>query len=113
MLNHWHILVGYKRPRDVREYAGHEGFSESVYVFQRIWSDRVVTMRKAWELLSLVDQIHLWGVTYFRSSIIQCLKQWHEFSRMCYANDVMFLIRMLKTDRFMQDGKEDLPHLWP
>lgn len=29
---HWHILVGYKRPRDIREYAGHEGFSESVYV---------------------------------------------------------------------------------
>ena len=65
-------------------------------------------MRKAWELLSLVDQIHLWGVTDFRSSIIQCLKQWHEISRMCYANDVMFLIRMLKTYRFMQDGKEYL-----
>lgn len=29
---HWHILVGYKRPRQEREYAGHEGFSESVYV---------------------------------------------------------------------------------
>ena len=29
---HWHILVGYKRPRQVREYAGHEGFTESVYV---------------------------------------------------------------------------------
>lgn len=67
-----------------------------------------MTMRKAWELLSLVDQIHLWGVTDFRSSIIQYLKQWHEFSRMCYANDVMFLIRMLKTDRFTQDGKEYL-----
>jgi hypothetical protein len=29
---HWHILVGYKRPRHEREYAGYEGFSESVYV---------------------------------------------------------------------------------
>lgn len=67
-----------------------------------------MTMRKAWELLSLVDQIHLWGVTDFRSSITQYLKQWHEFSRMCYANDVMFLIKMLKTDRFTQDGKEYL-----
>lgn len=67
-----------------------------------------MTMRKAWELLSLVDQIHLWGVTDFRSSITQYLKQWHEFSRMCYANDVMFLIKMLKTDRLIRDGKEYL-----
>lgn len=29
---HWHILVGYKRPRLNREYAGHQGLSESVYV---------------------------------------------------------------------------------
>lgn len=29
---HWHILVGYKRPRLKREYAGYEGLSESVYV---------------------------------------------------------------------------------
>ncbi|KAE8133364.1 hypothetical protein BDV38DRAFT_274330 [Aspergillus pseudotamarii] len=28
---HWHILVGYKRPRLEREYAGHDGFSEPVY----------------------------------------------------------------------------------
>ena len=67
-----------------------------------------MTIRKAWELLSLLDQIHLWGVTDFRSSIIQCLKQWHEFSRMCYANDVRFLIRVLKKDRFTHDGKEYL-----
>lgn len=29
---HWHILVGYKRPRLGREHAGHPGMSESVYV---------------------------------------------------------------------------------
>ncbi|KAE8325000.1 hypothetical protein BDV39DRAFT_194658 [Aspergillus sergii] len=58
---HWHILVGYKRPRLDREYAGHEGFSESVY------------------LLSFIDQIHLWGVTDFRNSIINRLNDWHEF----------------------------------
>lgn len=29
---HWHILVGYKRPRLPREYAGYQGVSDSVYV---------------------------------------------------------------------------------
>ena len=29
---HWHILVGYKRPRLKREHAGLKGMSESVYV---------------------------------------------------------------------------------
>lgn len=29
---HWHILVGYKRPRLKREHAGHEGISRFVYV---------------------------------------------------------------------------------
>lgn len=28
----WHILVGYRRPRLAREFAGHEGMSENVYV---------------------------------------------------------------------------------
>lgn len=32
---HWHVLVGYKRPRLKREFAGHEGMSESVYVCLR------------------------------------------------------------------------------
>ncbi|KAH1524301.1 hypothetical protein KXX29_003248 [Aspergillus fumigatus] len=103
---HWHILVGYKRPRQEREYAGHEGFSESVYIFQRIWSGRVVTIRKAWELLSLVDQIHLWGATDFRNSIIQYLKPWHEFSRRAYANDVEFVVSKVRTPKIMRDGKE-------
>jgi len=29
---HWHLLVGYQRPRQVKEYAGREGFSKTVYV---------------------------------------------------------------------------------
>ena len=29
---HWHILVGYRRPRLTREYAGYPGMSETVYV---------------------------------------------------------------------------------
>jgi hypothetical protein len=64
-----------------------------------------VSTRKAWELLSLVDQIHLWGATDFRNSIIKYLKQWHEFGRRCYANDVDFLFSKLKTDRVPQDRK--------
>lgn len=64
-----------------------------------------MSVRKAWELLSLVDQIHLWGATDFRNSIIQYLKQWHEFGRRCWANDVDFLFSELKTDRVTQDGK--------
>lgn len=85
---HWHILVGYKRPRLKSEYAGHEGMSKSVYIFQRIWSARVVTERKAWELISLIDQIHLWGVTDHRDFVIQHLKPWHAFAEECYARDV-------------------------
>jgi hypothetical protein len=62
--------------------------SESVYVFQRIWSARIVAERKAWELLSLIDQIHLWGVTDHREFVIRYLKPWHEFVEECYARDV-------------------------
>lgn len=29
---HWHLLVGYRRPREAKEYAGTEGMSENVYV---------------------------------------------------------------------------------
>ncbi|KAK4243152.1 hypothetical protein C7999DRAFT_18457 [Corynascus novoguineensis] len=94
---HWHILVGYKRPRLKREYAGREGMSESVYVFQRIWSARAVTERKAWELISLIDQIHLWGVTDHRDFVIQHLKPWHEFAEKCYARDVNRMLGYVDT----------------
>ncbi|KAH6879556.1 hypothetical protein B0T10DRAFT_520192 [Thelonectria olida] len=94
---HWHILVGYKRPRLGWEYAGREGMSESVYLFQRIWSGRVTTERRAWELLSLVDQIHLWGATDFRDFVIRHLKPWHEFGKKCYVNDVKFISPWTKT----------------
>jgi hypothetical protein len=121
---HWHILVGYKRPRLKREYAGHKGLSESVYVretleikialksslwiqvFQRIWSGRIVTKRKAWELLSLIDQIHSWGVTHHREYVIRHLKAWHEFGRICYANDLRFLMQQTSTDKFKKYLKE-------
>ncbi|KAJ5167275.1 uncharacterized protein N7482_006056 [Penicillium canariense] len=97
---HWHILVGYKRPRLEKEYAGHRGLSDSVYVFQRIWSSRVVTKRKAWELLSLVDQIHSWGVTDHRDFVIRHLKAWHAFGRLCYISDAEFLAHKMAVDGF-------------
>ncbi|ENH69415.1 hypothetical protein FOC1_g10011767 [Fusarium oxysporum f. sp. cubense race 1] len=75
---HWHILVGYRRPRLAREHVG------------IIWSGRVSTERRAWELLSLIDQIHLWGVTVFRDFVIRHLKPWHEFGKRCYVNDIDF-----------------------
>ncbi|EXM24013.1 hypothetical protein FOTG_08948 [Fusarium oxysporum f. sp. vasinfectum 25433] len=87
---HWHILVGYRRPRLAREHVGMSGMSKTVYDFQRIWSGRVSTERRAWELLSLIDQIHLWGVTVFRDFVIRHLKPWHEFGKRCYVNDIDF-----------------------
>ncbi|KAF4450384.1 hypothetical protein F53441_6508 [Fusarium austroafricanum] len=88
---HWHILVGYRRQRLAREHAGHPGMSKTVYDFQRIWSGRVSIERRAWELLSLIDQIHLWGATDFRDFIIRRLKPWHEFGKRCYVNDIDFV----------------------
>lgn len=29
---HWHVMVGYRRPRSAQEHAGCEGLSETVYV---------------------------------------------------------------------------------
>jgi hypothetical protein len=54
----------------------------------------VDTEQKAWELLSMVDQIHEWGVTDFRDFVIQHLKRWHEFCKKCYDSDVDFTYRI-------------------
>ena len=56
-------------------------------VFQRIWSGRVTNERKAWELLSLLDQIHLWAITEFRTFIIDHLEPWHKFCDKNYLLD--------------------------
>ncbi|KAI9770996.1 MAG: hypothetical protein M1840_002700 [Geoglossum simile] len=74
---HWHLLVGYRRPRQAEEYAGVEGMSENI--FQRIWSGRVVNEKTAWELLSLIDQIHLWAITEFRRFVLEHLRPWLKF----------------------------------
>ncbi|KAJ5413912.1 hypothetical protein N7509_000539 [Penicillium cosmopolitanum] len=75
-------------------------------VFQRVWSGRVVTKRKAWELLSLVDQIHSWGVTEHRDFVIKHMEAWHAFGRMCYANEFEFLGQQLGTDWFKKWWEE-------
>lgn len=61
-------------------------------MFQRIWSGRVTTERRAWELLQIVDQIHSWGATDFRDFVIRHLKPWHEFCKKCYVNDVDYMV---------------------
>ena len=84
---HWHLMVGYRRPRLAREHAGRAGLSDTVYLFQRVWSGRVTTERKAWQLLAAIDQIHEWGVTTHRDFVIRHLRPWHEFGRRCYFHD--------------------------
>ena len=49
----------------------------------KIWSGSIETERGAWELLTLVDQIHDWAVETFRNFVIQHLKSWHSY---CDAN---------------------------
>ncbi|KAF8853629.1 hypothetical protein BDZ45DRAFT_657717 [Acephala macrosclerotiorum] len=108
---HWHLLVGYQRPRQVKEYAGTEGMSKTVYIFQRVWSARVTNERAAWELLSLVDQIHLWAITEFRTFVTEHLKPWHKFCDDNYLldwNSVYDVKPELKRMRTCSEGT-DLP----
>lgn len=130
---HWHLLVGYQRPRQAKEYAGTEGMSKTVYVgnfcvssahqckvleltnsmqiFQRVWSTRVTNERAAWELLSLVDQIHLWAITEFRTFVTEHLKPWHKFCDDNYLldwNSVYDVKPELKRMRTCSEGT-DLP----
>jgi hypothetical protein len=130
---HWHLLVGYQRPRQVEEYAGIEGMSKTVYVgnfcassvrqckvleltkviqvFQRVWSARVTNERAAWELLSLVDQIHLWAITDFRTFVTEHLKPWHKFCDDNYLLDWKSVYNVkpeLKQMRTLSAGT-DLP----
>ncbi|KAH8704609.1 hypothetical protein GQ44DRAFT_777889 [Phaeosphaeriaceae sp. PMI808] len=72
-----------------REHAGHPGMSDTVYLFQRIWSGLISDERRAWELLSLVDQIHEWGVTTFRDYVIRHLQSWHKYCRQLWIVDAI------------------------
>ena len=48
---HWHLLVGYQRPRQVEEYAGTEGMSKTAYV--RNFCASTVSMQNP-----LADQVY-------------------------------------------------------
>ena len=56
-------------------------------IFQRVWSGRVINEKTAWELLSLVDQIHLWAVTEFRTFVLEHLRPWLKFCEENYLLD--------------------------
>lgn len=58
-----------------------------IQIFQRVWSARITNERAAWELLSLVDQIHLWAITDFRTFVTEHLKSWHSFCDENYLLD--------------------------
>jgi hypothetical protein len=47
----------------------------------------VINERTAWELLTLIDQIHLWAITEFRSFILDHLRPWHNFCEKNYLLD--------------------------
>jgi hypothetical protein len=84
-------------------------------VFQRIWSGRVINERTAWELLSLVDQIHLWAITEFRAFILEHLRPWHKFSEENYLLDwdsVYDTSRQRKRKRTCSDGEDLLLPSW-
>lgn len=56
-------------------------------VFQKVWSGRINNERNAWELISLVDQIHQYAVTHFRSFVMQHLNEWHRYCAENYLFD--------------------------
>jgi hypothetical protein len=61
-------------------------------------------VEKAWELLSYVDQIHVWGVTCFRNFVIQHLKSWHAYGEECYENDAVSMGALRHTGRTVKDA---------
>lgn len=53
-------------------------------MFHKVWSGHVVNGDVAWELLSLIDKIHLWALTEFRSFVLDHLRPWHEYCEKNY-----------------------------
>ena len=56
-------------------------------MFQKVWSGRVVNEGTAWELIALVDQIHLWAIGEFRTFVLEHLRPWHAFCDENYLLD--------------------------
>jgi hypothetical protein len=52
-------------------------------VFQKLWSGHVTNRETADQLLDLIDQIHLWAITDYRTFILEHLRPWH---KLCQDN---------------------------
>ena len=59
----------------------------NMQIFQKIWTGTIALERQAWELLSLIDQIHEYATTTFRDFVLRHLKPWHEFCEDNYLLD--------------------------
>ncbi|KAF2500436.1 hypothetical protein BU16DRAFT_602269 [Lophium mytilinum] len=87
----WHINVGYRRRREQVDHkcadwvhpvhVEEKRVSEYVYIFQRVWSGRVVTQRRAYELLTLIDQIQYWATHQHRDFVTRHLVPWTRLGR--------------------------------
>jgi Xaa-Pro aminopeptidase len=89
--------------------------TKAIQVFQRIWSARVTNERAAWELLSLIDQIHNWAITEFRTFVTKHLKPWHKFCDNNYLLDwksVYDVKPELKQLRTCREGEDLLLPSW-
>lgn len=65
----------------------------------------MTTERTAWELLQIVDQIHIWGATDFRDFVIQHLRPWHELGKTCYVNDIDYINWLRHASAVTADGQ--------
>ena len=49
----------------------------SQQIFQKLWSGHVTCEEKAFELLTLIEEIHDWSITMHRSFVLEHLRAWH------------------------------------
>ncbi|KAF2814121.1 uncharacterized protein BDZ99DRAFT_495668 [Mytilinidion resinicola] len=87
----WHINVGYRRPREKVDtecadwvhpvHVENGRVSDYVYIFQRVWSGRVVNQKRAYELLTLIDQIQDWATHKHRDFVTRHLVPWTRLGR--------------------------------
>jgi hypothetical protein len=66
-------------------------------VFQKLWSGHVTNKEKAYQLLDLIDQIHLWAITDYRTFILEHLRPRH---KLCQDN------YLLEWDSIYDTGEE-------
>ena len=67
-----------------------------------------MTEQKAWELLSLIDQIHIWGVTEHRDFVKTLLREWHDYCSDTYEEHVKILGPIMPGLSILPDGRYHL-----